>query len=315
MRIMSINNGMNTQMGTKWFTFYTKIRPCLALFALVSNFLDFIGSVDSYILNFGTLLYFIGNITDCILCVIVAVKANKDYNSFVRFVKGVLIFEILYYPIVSGILIYYVNDNLLSATISTAILIILLYFIWYRLNINYFRKRIVTDDLYTDVCDYVTVNPNNYISNNEVAVQNISSEKESKNRFCRLCGCKIDSKTKICSGCGKKYFKGINKNFVIIIILSALLVISSVCNFLQYEENNDLASSISILNDEIDEYKDLIIVGDYYQYFTDTYVACVDEGSEQYHTPLCSEFERENFMIYNVGLAESLGYTPCPHCH
>lgn len=149
---MSINNGMNTQMGTKWFTFYTKIRPCFAFFALVANFFNFIVSMDSYITNFVILLCFIGNIANCILCIIVAIKADKDYNSFVRFVKGLLIFEFLYYPIISGIQIYYVNVSLLSASISTAILIILLYFIWYRLNMNYFRKRIVTDDLYTDVC-------------------------------------------------------------------------------------------------------------------------------------------------------------------
>ncbi len=322
---MSINNGMNTQMGTKWFTFYTKIRPWFALITMFANILNFMIYTDIYVEHFGLFVGFLGYIANFILCVIAAIKANKDYNSFVRFVKVLLIFEFLFYPIASGIQTYYVNEDLAATIVCIAIFIIISYFLWYRLNIKYFRKRIITDDLYTDTYDYGAVDDNNDNRNTETTVQNVSSEKVSKNRFCRLCGSKIDSETKICSGCGKKYFKGItlNKNSVTIILLSLFLAISLFLNILQIVYINDVNFVNEYLTESVDELEGEIIVLQDELYksqkladFVDDYIAFVeDDGTKYYHKFDCSDFKGKSFLVYNIKAAEEKGYKPCPNCH
>ena len=39
-------------------------------------------------------------------------------------------------------------------------------------------------------------------------------EKKSKIKYCSQCGSLIDSETKVCSGCGKKYFKGLKEKYI-----------------------------------------------------------------------------------------------------
>ena len=84
---------MNKQLGTKWFTFYTKVRPWLAWLMVFSTIGDFMQYPDVYLTNWWLLLCFLAAITQPILCIAVAVKSSGDYASFVRFVKGVLLFE------------------------------------------------------------------------------------------------------------------------------------------------------------------------------------------------------------------------------
>lgn len=141
---MSINNGMNTQMGTKWFTFYTKVRPWLALVFSLPAIVDFIQYTNVYFSNVGLLLSFIANITQIILCIMVFKKSNDDYNEFVKFVNGVLIFETCNIAFQAAIQQIYVNKiDLMVAMVSVIIIGVLDYLIWYRLNIKYFRKRLI----------------------------------------------------------------------------------------------------------------------------------------------------------------------------
>ena len=60
-------------------------------------------------------------------------------------------------------------------------------------------------------------------------------EKKIKTKYCSCCGTAIDRQTKVCTGCGKKYFKiRLNKFSVAIIILSAVIVALASLNIFQY---------------------------------------------------------------------------------
>lgn len=66
--------------------------------------------------------------------------------------------------------------------------------------------------------------------------------------YCRLCGKPIDDETKVCSGCGKQYFRGIKPMvFLCIVLILAVLALSAVA----------IAQSI-LYAERIDELLDII---------------------------------------------------------
>lgn len=67
-------------------------------------------------------------------------------------------------------------------------------------------------------------------------------EKNSKIRFCKMCGSQIDAQTKKCSGCGKQYFKGIkfNKFLTTVLILSVVILTSVILNIVQHAKIESL---------------------------------------------------------------------------
>lgn len=215
---------MNKQHGTKWFTFYTKVRPWLACLMVFSTIGDFMQYPDVYLTNWWLLLYFLAAITQPILCIAVAVKSSGDYASFVRFVKGVLLFETINMAYQQGIQ-QYINSNLQFgvAAIVFAIILIIGYFVWYRLNVKYFEKRISVIET-----DYLEYDPNRmteckscgYRDKNffnacpqcgKYAKQYIypSQEQleEQKICFCRKCGEKLIDSSRFCSKCGTEVVK------------------------------------------------------------------------------------------------------------
>lgn len=79
-------------------------------------------------------------------------------------------------------------------------------------------------------------------------------EKTVKKRYCSRCGSLIDSETKVCTGCGKKYFKGIRLSkkssqsrrifpVVLSIVLAVILAASVAGNILQYVRYQEELSS------------------------------------------------------------------------
>ena len=67
---------INRQLGTKWFTFYTKIRPwitCITTFAIL---IDFFQYIDLYTYFWWMLVYFIASITQAILSIVVFFKSK-----------------------------------------------------------------------------------------------------------------------------------------------------------------------------------------------------------------------------------------------
>ena len=92
---MHNRNGIDTQKGTLWFTFYTKVRPWLSCVSALPALALFIRFREACMSQWWLLLLFLAAVAQPILGVIVFVKSRKDYARFVRFVNGVLIFEAL----------------------------------------------------------------------------------------------------------------------------------------------------------------------------------------------------------------------------
>lgn len=215
---------MNKQLGTKWFTFYTKVRPWLACLMIFSTLGDFFQYPDVYLSRWWLLLYLLGAIAQPILCIIVAVKSSRDYPDFVRFVKGVLLFETINMAYQQGVQ-QYLNSELQFGVAAIVFVVILVigYFVWYRLNVKYFEKRINVIET-----DYLEFDPNRiteckscgYRDKNffnacpqcgQYAKQyiylNQEPPKEEKISFCRKCGSKLIDDAVFCDKCGTKVIK------------------------------------------------------------------------------------------------------------
>ncbi len=137
------NITMNRDLGTKWFTFYTKVRPCFTCFAFLTALVDFQQYADVYINNWWLLLSFAATVAQTILSIAVLIKSRGAYVDFVRFVKGVLLFEILLFAYQQSVNAYASSKlNLAVALVAFILISVLGYFVWYVLNVKYFNKRI-----------------------------------------------------------------------------------------------------------------------------------------------------------------------------
>ena len=80
------NLNMNTQLGTKWFTFFTKVRPWLGCIMMFSTITEFVEYTDIYLSNWWLMLYLAVAIALPVLNIMVFVKSRGDYVEFVSFV-------------------------------------------------------------------------------------------------------------------------------------------------------------------------------------------------------------------------------------
>ena len=182
---------MDRTRGTKWFTFYTKVRPCFTCITAFTVIADFLQYVDVYTSYWWMMVYFLGAIAQVVLAIMVITKSRGDYRDFVRFVNGVLLFETFYIAYGQGVQQYIQNDFDIGVTlVVVAILLVLAYFIWYRLNIKYFRKRLIVSE---------------YVDNSNITIQShtpAQNPQEAKTVFCRKCGTKLLDGAKFCDRCG-----------------------------------------------------------------------------------------------------------------
>ena len=179
----SNNNKMNRQLGTKWFTFYTKVRPCLACLMCLVTIGDFIQYKDIYMNNWWLLLFFATAIVGPVLGIVVAVKSEGDYVNFVHFVKGVLLFETISTSYQVAVKQYLTSNlDIGVALLSFVIALLISYFVWYRLNIKYFRKRIL-------------LTPENSQQEDTEKVGTL---------YCRVCGSILAKDAIYCKECGTK---------------------------------------------------------------------------------------------------------------
>lgn len=156
-------------------------------------------------------------------------------------------------------------------------------------------------------------------------------------RFCSHCGSPIDEETKICTGCGKRYFKGVkhifgklfSKQHIALTIVSFVLLISVITNIVLAVNVADLDRAYGINRDKVENYEDRIDgyldrINDLENeidglendlYFYDQHVVFVsDDGTSIYHKLDCYKFDDSYFWAYNTEYAEYLGYTPCSWC-
>ena len=139
---------MRTEMGTKWFTFYTKWRPWLVVLSACGIFKDFEEHTAIYLEHWVLWPYLLFAITAVVLQMCVFVKSKNNYVSFVQFVESVLIFEVVmiaYQFAMLGVVEQTSSSGEVVGgyeLIRFLLVLIVGYFLWYRLNINYFRRRV-----------------------------------------------------------------------------------------------------------------------------------------------------------------------------
>lgn len=165
------------------------------------------------------------------------------------------------------------------------------------------------------------------INDNTVIIKNRRKPKKiktPKTKYCGRCGSIVDNESKVCTGCGKKFFKGIrfNKFSITVIILSLVLATSVIVNICQYSEIDYLSwreeyleYQVSNLNDEISNLKLDNLTDGWALEFYEEYAVLVNENSKKYHKYGCDDFDESSFRIYNINAAEQQGYYACPKCH
>ena len=152
--------------------------------------------LDIYLSNWWMLLCFAAIVATPVLCAIVAIKSRGDYVDFVRFVKKVLLFETISMAYQQGVQQYIDSGfNIGMAIIVFVIILVLGYFLWYRLNVKYFEKRILIADV--GVVPTATIPNDAYVNNPVEARPNVNNI-----NFCRKCGCKLPAGSVFCSNCG-----------------------------------------------------------------------------------------------------------------
>lgn len=175
---------MNQQYGTKWFTFYTKVRPWLTLVFWPRVLDGLIQYPMAYLRDFWLLLSLLLSIATTVLSFIVRSKSKGDYVEFVQFVKKILLVETIAIAYQQG-LNYYLNGHFRigDAFAVFAGCFLILYFLWYRLNVKYFEKRIMQAPAIVETFSELPACPN------------CGTELLPGSNFCRKCGATIAQET------------------------------------------------------------------------------------------------------------------------
>lgn len=170
----------NKPLGTKWFAFYTKIRPWLTCFSALTIVIDFVKYSATYLSIWWLFLSFAANMATSVLAVLTFVKAKGDYEAFIPFIKKVLLFEVFNMAYQQAVSQYVDNSyDPVYALIVFAIVLVVAYFLWYRLNVDYFTKRI---DLFAGM----------------------GQTGETPRRHCSHCGNPLTENNDVCGRCGNQ---------------------------------------------------------------------------------------------------------------
>lgn len=139
-----------------------------------------------------------------------------------------------------------------------------------------------------------------------------AQQPNSKSNICKICGGTVDPKTKVCTTCGKQYFK-ISVTLISLIAVSVIALILAVFSVTKISALNKTIdsqeSTIQTLNNELDTYQDKID-------FMDQYVVIEIEGDNTYyHKYGCPSIKGKTFWIFNISAAKSQGYIADPACN
>ena len=304
-----MENKADKELGMKWFKFFTKIRSWISIviyvllaFSITMQLVEYLkfGSIkDVYVI---TIFQIVSYAVSAVIYLILVIKTDKyekailGGNSLFKYVKAILIYEVAY-MIVCWIISKYSEGADNSMIIITSIMCFLIeYFVWYRLNIKYFKRRLL-NNMITNITpnenepsyriaddSYKTKEYGNHIYTKDIMLQKngvsaeISADKSEitvqsqaqtlsqeplsdKIKYCSRCGSKINSETKKCVGCGKQYFRGLKGNKTLTILLIIMLVFSAFLNvylFTKIGETSTLKREITALKSDKDTLNDTI---------------------------------------------------------
>lgn len=163
------------------------------------------------------------------------------------------------------------------------------------------------------------------LQDNHNKIKKPKMAKKDKTKYCSRCGYLINNETKVCSGCGKKYFKGIKlKKFpVTLFIMSIIILASVIINVVQLSKIDTLNDDVNYwksdarnLESEIYELKQESSKNSRKLNFYENHVVIVaDDGTKKYHKYGCDDLDTSSFWAYNTEAAEGRGYYACPKCH
>ena len=168
------------------------------------------------------MVYALVAIAHPVLFILVFVKSQRDYRDFVRFVKWVLLFEIIHTAYTQAVEQYLQTGFHIDAPLIISVVMILLlgYFVWYRLNMQYFKKRIIaiTYDHYSDdpnrviECKFCGHRYNNIFNacpkcgkyEENADLNGKPAAAPNKIRYCRKCGERLNDGSRFCQICGSE---------------------------------------------------------------------------------------------------------------
>lgn len=154
-----------------------------------------------------------------------------------------------------------------------------------------------------------------------------------KKRFCKYCGCEIDSDKKICTGCGHTFFH-IKKVPIVAILLILCITFGSISVYL-YISNRSLQNELSYNKELVSKqrktiennaanyeknYDQLLVIKGKYEMMLNRYkndFAYVVANGVKYHTYDCTFIENSKSDIY-CGTIQELreqGYSECSVCY
>lgn len=122
-----------------------------------------------------------------------------------------------------------------------------------------------------------------------------------KTQYCKKCGNLIDSKTKKCTVCGKQYFKGLRIKTLLYLFLIILFVVAIII----------LSVKLNNANLYKERYNDIY---DEYNFYHSKAVIVADDDTNLYHSYTCEDLNTSSFWVYNKEAAKGKGFKPCPNC-
>ena len=142
------------ELGMKWYTFFVKVRPwivlaftsliCLGTLSSISTLLNYqVWGPVLFTLNLISIISYVGKAAVQMMLFVSAKKKDKNLLGKIRIV---LIFDICYIMYDTLMRNIYTGSEIDYITINLLMVLALGYFVWYRCNIKYFKKRFNKDN-------------------------------------------------------------------------------------------------------------------------------------------------------------------------
>lgn len=315
-------------LSTKWLNFCIYWRIPISVLFGISNLLQFYGEVNNW--NYLIIIFLIIDVSTIILYIITFIFARNYTKAGYRLLYSLFIFETITYSLTTANNGTFNNNN--EYILALLIYFVVLGLLWFLPNHIYLKKRkhlFYGNDVIADIEeDIESENESNEIDSNEekaTAPYIIQSKKitKRKNKFCKLCGGKINENHK-CIKCGKQYFsiQPIKSKFTIILIILFILSFRfNIYQLISIQKNNDkinnLKSDIKVLKSDVSSLEDdnVQLRLEKWDYvgkanFLDNYIVIVPVGTNYYYTYDCfqQKFPNYDFYAFNKETAIARGH-------